>query len=310
MRMLLLVGRVLVGMWLLAGVAAALAAGKDDRVADVNGVAIRWLDVEVESYLIRSESRRANRPLSEARLSELRQPIVDTLIERELLFQAARKKKIDVAGRAVDLAFKELKRTRGSAVNALKQMGLSDAELKARVRKGLVVQRLLYLDVLRYITRSESEPGPRTATPPEGDGDPVQVRVRHILAAADSDDGRRAALERLQAVRRELDRGVPFALAAFDHSDCPSRNRGGDLGYLTYDELIPVFAEAVAALQPGMTSDVVATRLGYHLIQLVDRRSGWFEDGPQAERTLRFQKERDAIQAYVDRLEERADIRR
>ncbi len=292
----------LAAVWFIGGAAIAPAAQAEQPVAQVNGAAVREQDVDLETYLVRGEARRVNRPLSEARLSELRPAIVETLIERELLYQTARRKRIDVAARAVDVAFKELKRMRGPLPQTF---NLTDADLKARVRKGLIVQRLLYLDVLRHISLSESEIEAFLAQPPESDAAP-QVRVRHILIAG------KDAAARIRAVQAKIETGTPFALAAFDYSDCPSKHRGGDLGYLTRDQMIPAFAAAVFAMQPGTISDIVETRQGYHLIELIDLRpaAGPVPARPQAERDLLFKRESAAIEAYLLRLKAQADIRR
>jgi peptidyl-prolyl cis-trans isomerase C len=315
MRGLLVTCMVLVLGWGPDGAAPACAATAQAAVAYVNGTPIRQLDLEIETYLVRTEANWVNRPLSEDRLSEMRLPIIETLIERELLFQVARRKKIDVAGRYIDQVLKELKQQRGWVQQPLNRMGMSDAELRARVRKGLIVQRLLYLDVLRYITLSESEIHRQAVRQAEAAGQEL-IRARHILIACGESDAaqRQEARRRIQEIHTTLQAGTPFALAAFDHSDCPSNVRGGDLGYLTRDEMIPTFAEAVSVLQPGQVSDIVSTRLGYHLIQLVDRRAedefGQVNARIRIERDLFFQKENSAIHAYVERLKAQADIRR
>jgi peptidyl-prolyl cis-trans isomerase C len=316
MRRLLAICTISVLGWILGGPVTACAASVEAPVAYVNTVPILQSDVAIETYLVRAESNWVNQPLSEDRLSELRLPIIETLIDRELLFQVARQKRIEVAARSVDLVLRDLKQQRGWVQQTLTRMGMTDAELKARVRKGLIVQRLLYLDVLRHITLSESEIRRHAAKRAEDIAGQEQIRARHILIACEPSDEAacQVARGRLQEILFKLQAGAPFALSAFDHSDCPSNIRGGDLGYLTRDQMVPGFAEAVSDLRPGQTSDVVRTRLGYHLIQLIDRRLeddlGRVNFRNLIERDLLFQKENSAIQAYLDRLKQRAEIQR
>jgi protein-disulfide isomerase len=53
---------------------------------------------------------------------------------------------------------------------------------------------------------------------------------------------------------------------AKQHSDCPSRARGGQLGRFTRGELVPEFEAALFSLAPGQISNVVETPFGYHVI--------------------------------------------
>ncbi len=62
--------------------------------------------------------------------------------------------------------------------------------------------------------------------------------------------------------------GGDFAALARQHSDDPSKNNGGDLGFFPAGQMVPAFDEAIFAMQPGAISDVVKTQFGYHIIRL------------------------------------------
>jgi len=99
---------------------------------------------------------------------------------------------------------------------------------------------------------------------------PERVHVRHILISTSTTDARAQA----EALRQQLQQGASFEELARKHSKDPSSARkGGDLGFVTRGKMVAPFEEAAFALEkPGQLSDVVETRFGYHVIELVERR--------------------------------------
>jgi len=95
-------------------------------------------------------------------------------------------------------------------------------------------------------------------------GEVEQVRARHILVR--TEDEARQVLQRLQ-------NGERFADVAADVSiDLTTREQGGDLGWFTRDELLdPRLAEAAFNLQPNEITGPIATRIGYHILQTLEK---------------------------------------
>ena len=71
----------------------------------------------------------------------------------------------------------------------------------------------------------------------------------------------------MAALKSRLDAGEDFGELAKANSDCPSGQRGGDLGSFSKGQMVPEFDAAVFTMEIGSTSDVVETPFGYHLIQ-------------------------------------------
>lgn len=68
-------------------------------------------------------------------------------------------------------------------------------------------------------------------------------------------------------IKAKLAAGEDFGALAKAHSDCPSGQRGGDLGSFGRGQMVPEFDQAVFGMEVGSVSDVVETPFGYHLIQ-------------------------------------------
>ncbi|MBD3188418.1 peptidylprolyl isomerase [Candidatus Bathyarchaeota archaeon] len=85
-----------------------------------------------------------------------------------------------------------------------------------------------------------------------------KVRASHILVAK-----HKQALQILD----ELDAGVKFAELARKHSECPSRKKGGDLGFFCRGQMVKEFERTVYSMNVGDISDPVKTKFGYHIIK-------------------------------------------
>ena len=95
------------------------------------------------------------------------------------------------------------------------------------------------------------------------EGNVKQVHARHILLRTESD---------AKDILTKLTNGEDFAALAKQYSqDETTRDRGGDLGWFTADELLtPQLSETAFKLQAGQIAGPIATELGYHVIQVLE----------------------------------------
>ncbi len=88
---------------------------------------------------------------------------------------------------------------------------------------------------------------------------PNKIRASHILCSKYS--------IAVKAIER-INNGEKFADVARELSECPSRKRGGDLGYFGRGQMVKPFEKAAFALQVGeMTKEPVKTGFGWHVIK-------------------------------------------
>ncbi|QQR98747.1 MAG: peptidylprolyl isomerase [Sphingobacteriales bacterium] len=88
-----------------------------------------------------------------------------------------------------------------------------------------------------------------------------------------SEEQRQIALNKIKAIKSELDAGESFELKASLYSeDLGSAQEGGDLGWATRGSFVKEFEAVAFKLKPNEISDVVETTFGFHIIQLVERR--------------------------------------
>ncbi len=85
----------------------------------------------------------------------------------------------------------------------------------------------------------------------------MEIRASHILVKT---------LEEAVALKSKIKTYDDFAMLAEQHSLCPSKAKGGDLGNFTRGRMVKPFEDASFNLNVGDFSDPVQTQFGYHLI--------------------------------------------
>jgi parvulin-like peptidyl-prolyl isomerase len=99
------------------------------------------------------------------------------------------------------------------------------------------------------------------------------VQASHILlmyagsarsTASRSKDEARTQIDKLC---EEITGGGDFAALAKEHSDCPSGRSGGDLGRFGRGQMVGAFEDTAFGLEVGVTSGVIETDFGYHIIR-------------------------------------------
>ena len=100
-----------------------------------------------------------------------------------------------------------------------------------------------------------------------------KIRAKHILFKLDgkaTEDKEKEVKEKAQSVLKEVREGKDFAELAKKYSDCPSKERGGDLGYFSAGQMVKPFEDAAFKMKAGEISDLVRTEFGYHIIKAED----------------------------------------
>ena len=178
-------------------------------------------------------------------------------------------------------------------VDAVKTMKVGDASAVLRSANGFHIIKLL---------------GKR------GNESPViipQTHARHILIRLNEVVSEAEAKQRLTNLRERIDHGANFAELARLQSEDASASRGGDLGWLSPGDTVPEFERAMNGLEPGQVSDPVQSPFGWHLIQVVERRSEDMSKERQrvlARQSIRTRKADEAYQEWVRQQRDRAYV--
>lgn len=138
-----------------------------------------------------------------------------------------------------------------------------------------------------------------------------QTRARHILIKTNELVSETEARNRLLTLKERLDNKADFAELARSRSEDGSASRGGDLGWLNPGDTVPEFEQAMNALKPGEISQPVRSPFGWHLIEVLERRTqDMTREGQRlnARQALRERKTDEAYQEWVRQLRDRAYV--
>jgi peptidyl-prolyl cis-trans isomerase SurA len=157
---------------------------------------------------------------------------------------------------------------------ALKQEGMTMAELRASLERQMLVTRVQQNEVMGKIGVTEEEARAYHAEHLKDFTRPGQVTIREIqIAVPKSDKGISVGLDdeakaKAEAARKRILAGESFELVAGEVSTSASRANGGLVSPLNPAELTPAFQELLKGLKQGDVSDVIRTPSGYQIIKI------------------------------------------
>ncbi|WP_282602014.1 peptidylprolyl isomerase [Paracoccus sp. PARArs4] len=114
--------------------------------------------------------------------------------------------------------------------------------------------------------------------------------------------------EEAKDLKAQLDDGAEFGDLAEQHSTGPSGPNRGDLGWFAADQMVPPFAEAVAAMEPGAISDPVQTDFGWHVIKLNETRMQEAPTLDEVRGELAQMVRREKVEAEIERIAGEAEV--
>ncbi len=192
---------------------------------------------------------------------EVTREILNRLIKSKLVLQEAKKRKIQIPSEEVERVLAETKRRfkdEEEFKKALASQGYTSIEdLKREYEEEMMGQKLIDQEVrskIKIAPKELEEIGRRFST---------QLHAKHILVETH---------EKAQTILQRLRQGDDFEKLAKECSLCPSKEKGGDLGFFTQGEMIEEFSKIAFALKDGEISDVVKTTFGYHIIKAIEHR--------------------------------------
>ena len=103
---------------------------------------------------------------------------------------------------------------------------------------------------------------------------PTKFQISQIVKIPEiSSDEKSRIRKKLISFRQRINDGEDFkVLATLYSDDTESAKNGGELGFVNRGDLVPEFESAAFALKGNEISEVIETKFGYHIIQLIDRR--------------------------------------
>jgi len=279
----------------------------DKTIAIVNGEPIMSSEFEdiIGPVLDQYKRGAPSAEQTPEKIAELKQRVVDQMIDDRLTKQEAKKKNIKVSQREIEQGINQVKQRFGSQADfeaELKKGNLTMPKFEKRIEDQLMVMKLLDQEVksktkmptedeikdfysklqqkmegknLGLDKRSEDELGAMARLFKKAGAE--KVRARHILIRVNKNATQQEktdALKKIQDIQKQLQNGADFPELAKKYSEDPgTKEQGGDLGFFTYDDMIPAFAKAAFSTDVGKLSGVITTDFGYHIIKVEEKKA-------------------------------------
>jgi peptidyl-prolyl cis-trans isomerase C len=189
----------------------------------------------------------------------------ESVVAQKLMIAEAAKQGIMPDTAKVKAELNKIKEERGEEIyqQIIAANGVSEDELIQRVAESQTVKDLI--DKRAGVTEEDAK-----KFYDDNATQFIEYRAAHILAKfADdaSDEDKAAAKKKIESIKAQIEQGADFAALAKEHSDCPSKEQGGDLGSFRPGQMVKPFEDAMKELAEGQLSGPVETQFGYHLIK-------------------------------------------
>ena len=139
-----------------------------------------------------------------------------------------------------------------------------------------------------------------------------QTHARHILIKVTPTVSAAEAKRRLLELKERLDNhAAKFEDLAKLYSNDLSASKGGDLGWIYPGDTVPEFQRAMDALKPGQISEPIESPFGYHLIQVLERKTDTVSSDRKrlaARQAIRERKQEEATNDWLRELRDRAYV--
>jgi peptidyl-prolyl cis-trans isomerase SurA len=329
--------RMLVGVVVAVLAAAAVPRAEiiEQVLVKVNGEIFTKTDLEnrqVQALRQRGQNIDANTDPSKLTDAELRkaldevtpQLIVDA-VDEMLIVQRGRELGYKLGDDQFNSAIDSIKKDNNITTDeqfqaALKQEGLTMADLRRNFERTMIIQRVEQTEVFGRVGVSEDEARSYYDSHQSEFTTPASVTLREILLAAPASDARGvnvaqddALQARAEAIRaRVTTGGEAFEKVAGEVSDSPSKTNGGLIGPLDVSDLSTDLQNLLAPMSVGDVTRPIRTTRGYQIIKLEARTDAVTMPFDEAREHIDNQvftdKRKAEFQKYLEKLRTQASI--
>ncbi|MDN4054128.1 peptidylprolyl isomerase [Massilia sp. YIM B02763] len=274
-------------------------------------------EAEIDTYLAAEKAAAAERV--EMNISQILVRIPENASPEQI---AARKARADEVARQLRTGadFAKMAATYSDAPDALKggEIGWRDPDRlpplfagELRKMKPGQVTPVLRTNVGFHILKM-ADVRKQAPQQPQGEAVIQQTHARHILLKVTPTLTADEAKKKLADIKARIDsKQITFEDAARQFSNDGSASKGGDLGWLAPGDALPEFENPMNALKIGEVSDVVQTPFGFHLIQVLERKSedtSKDRERSMARQVLTDRKRNEALEDWSRQIRDRAYV--
>lgn len=278
-------GAVLTFGTLLALTTACQRPVSKNVAATVNGRPISYAELD---RALTEQFSNSPMKVSADQVTQLRLEALRSLIDNEILWQRAEKEGLLASDADLDAKFNEVKApyTQEQFQKLLDQRKMTVADLKAQIRRGLSVQKLINKEIGSHISISDSDVAAfYNANKPSFNLPENKVRLAQIMVTPNPDpnvnnlkndkaQNDQQAKNKIEMLDMRVRQGEDFGQLAQGYSEDQFAANGGDVGFVpesALDKANPELRKFILEMTPGQVSPVLHTPDGYRIIKLISK---------------------------------------
>lgn len=207
---------------------------------------------------------------------KLRDQILNAMIEEALQLQVAKKYEIKVSDAEIEHALSDIEHRNNMEPGQLKKV-LEASKIPAEILKNHLKAGIAWREYIRGRFGQTVQVSDQEINLAEEQfnrsKDKEQFLVAEIVIRVDDRISEEAAESKARQLLDQVKQGGHFVAIAQQFSDAPTASKGGDMGWVSPEQLDPSIASTLAQMLPGQISDPVRTPDGYHILFLRDHKN-------------------------------------
>ena len=249
----------------------------DRIVAVVNNEVITMNDLNGRVATVAAQLKKQGTQLPAADV--LRKQLLDRMVLDLVEIQEAKETGIKVDDETLDKTLQRIADENNLSMTEFRRLteedGIRWQKFREEIRGEVMKNRLREREVGGNVNVTDAEIDTQLLLEAREASTDQEFRLAHILVlvpeqatSAQIDARRKRALQALS----ELRKGSDFAQISAQYSEAPDALQGGNLGWRPSGRLPAIFLEALSALKPGETTDILRSANGFHIVKLLDKR--------------------------------------
>lgn len=207
---------------------------------------------------------------------KLRAQILNAMVEEALQLQVAKKYDIKIPDAEVEHALSDIEHRNNMEPGHLKKM-LEENKIPLKVFKKHLKAGIAWREYVRGRFGQTVQVSDQEINLAEEQfnrsKDKEQFLLAEIVLNIDDQTPETIAESKAQNLMSQIKKGGNFVAIAQQFSEAPTAAKGGDMGWVSQEQLDPSLSSVVAGMAPGQISEPVRTPDGYHIIFLRDHKN-------------------------------------
>ncbi|MFC1657604.1 peptidylprolyl isomerase [Candidatus Moduliflexota bacterium] len=254
------------------------AATVDGIAATVNGEVITLLDLEKTGRPLVEQQMRTALKRERGKLKrETLLTVLEGLVLQKLQLQRAKELGLGVSDQEVEEAIARIMEGNSLTVDmlerAIEKEGLTMEKYREQISEQILFSKLMQQEVRTRVAVTSEETEAYYDEHREEYFRPEQIRVRHILIQAEG-EGEEALQEtrrRALVILEEFREGADFSDLVMQYSPMTASGDETVSGWLKRGEFLQELEEVAFSLPAGSVSDPIRSKVGFHIIQVVEK---------------------------------------